>query len=149
MICVLLPLKLCSLPLKIFSHFLTGMAREARTGQTLSQPCTIDISSICEDSALICPWMYANWSEVCCTWDSSMPYICFTRAMRWSRQSGPHAYAWEDGCAELSGAEVNLSISSSVSPPSFSTLSLGIWETPILGPVMWALLLVTVLASMG
>ena len=37
MICVLLPLKLCSLPLKIFSHFLTGMAKEARTGQTLSQ----------------------------------------------------------------------------------------------------------------
>ena len=78
-----------------------------------------------------------------------MPYIFSIRAMRQSRRSGPCACAWEDGYVELSGAEVYLSISSSVSPPSSSTLSLGILETPVLGLVMWALLLVTVLAPMG
>ena len=30
------PPKLCKLPLKIFSPYLTGMAKKARTGQTLN-----------------------------------------------------------------------------------------------------------------
>ena len=61
----------------------------------------------------------------------------------------PRANVEEDGCAEVSGAEVNLSISSSVSPPSSSTRSYGIVCTTVLEPLMWAVLLVTVYAPMG
>ena len=92
--------------------------------------------SICDDNAVIWPWIYANWSTVCHTWDSSMPYIYSILARRWSRWSGPRACACEDGCAEPSGVEVNLSISSSVSPSSSLTSSLGIWETPVLDPII-------------
>ena len=53
-----------------------------------------------------------------------------------SSLSGPRAGAEEDGCADDSGAEVNLSISSSVSPPSSSTRFYGIMCTPVLEPLM-------------
>ena len=61
----------------------------------------------------------------------------------------PRANVEEDGCAEVSGVEVNLSISSSVSPPLSLTQSYGIECTPVLEPLMWAVLLVTVYAPMG
>ena len=61
----------------------------------------------------------------------------------------PRAGVEEDGYAEVSETEVNLSISSSVSPPSSSTRSYGIVSTPVLEPLMWAVLLVTVCAPMG
>ena len=50
--------------------------------------------------------------------------------------SGPRVGAEEDGCAEVFGAEVNLSISSSVSPPSSSTRFHGIVCTLVLEPLM-------------
>ena len=77
---------------------------------------------------------------------SSIPYICSTLAMRRSRRSSPCACASEDGCVKPFEADVYLSISSFVSLTSSSILSLGIWEMPVFGPVMWALLLVTVWA---
>ena len=66
-----------------------------------------------------------------------------------SSLSDPRAGVEKDGCAEVSRAEVNLSISSYVSPPSSSTRSCGIVCTPILEPLMWFMLPVTVCAPMG
>ena len=60
-------------------------------------------------------------------------YICSTLARRRSSLSGPRVGAEEDGCAEVSSVEVNLSISSSISPPSSSTRSCGIVCTPSFG----------------
>ena len=66
-----------------------------------------------------------------------------------SSLSDPRAGVEKDGCAEVSRAEVNLSISSYVSPPSSSTRFCAIACTPVLEPLMWAVLLVTVCAPMG
>ena len=65
-----------------------------------------------------------------------MVNIRSTLARRRSSLSGPRAGVEEDGCAEVSGAEVNLSISSSVSPPLSSPRSCGIVCTPVLEPLM-------------
>ena len=63
-----------------------------------------------------------------------------TLPIRWSRWLGALARAWEEGCAVSSGTKVKCLISSSMSPPSSATPSLGIWETPIVGLGIWALL---------
>ena len=86
------------------------------------------------------------FNEECCMWESSMPYICSTLSIRWSRRSSARACAWEEGCVVSSGTEVKCSISSLMSPPSSATLSLGIWETPTNGPGIWALFRVMVYA---
>ena len=86
------------------------------------------------------------FNEECCMWESSMPYICLTLSIRWSRQSSARACAWEEGCVVSSGTEVKCSISSLMSPPSSATLSLGIWETPTDGLGIWALFRVMVYA---
>ena len=65
-----------------------------------------------------------------------MVNIRSTLARSRSSLSGPRAGVEEDGCAEVSGAEVNLSISSSVSPPLSSPRSCGIVCTPVLEPLM-------------
>ena len=77
----------------------------------------MDKSLICEDNAMIFPWTFANWAVVCCTWEVSTVNIWSTLSKRRSSLLGPRAGAEEDGYAEVSGAKVNLSISSSVSPP--------------------------------
>ena len=61
----------------------------------------------------------------------------------------PRVGAEEDGYVEVSRAEVNLSISSSISPTSSSTQSYGIICTPVLEPLMWVVLLMTMCALMG
>ena len=76
-------------------------------------------------------------------------YNWSTLAKMRSSLSDPRAGAEKDGCAKVSGVEMNLSISSFVSPPSSSTRSCGIVCTPVLEPLMWAVLLVTVCALMG
>ena len=63
-------------------------------------------------------------------------YIWSTLVRRRSSLSGLRADAKDDGSAEVFGAIVNLLISSSVSPPSSSTRSRGIEDTPILEPLM-------------
>ena len=50
-----------------------------------------------------------------------MVNIWSTLAKRQSSLFGPCVCVEEDGCVEVSSVEVNLSISSSVSPPSFLT----------------------------
>ena len=86
---------------------------------------------------------------MCYTWNSNNVYSWSTLSRRRSSLSSPHVGAEEDGCAEVSGTEVNLSISSSISPSSSSTWSYGIICTPILEPLMWAVLLVNVCTPMG
>ena len=73
-----------------------------------------------------------------------MVYIQSTLSRRRSSLSGPHVGAEEDGCVEDFGAEVNLSISFLVSPSSSSTQSRGIVYTPVLEPLICAVLLLTV-----
>ena len=76
-------------------------------------------------------------------------YNWSTLARMRSSLSDPYAGVEEDGRVEVSRAEVNLSIFFSVSPPSSSTRSCGIVCTPVLEPLIWAVLLVTVCAPMG
>ena len=89
------------------------------------------------------------FNEECHMWESSMPYICSTLSIRWSRRSSACACAWEEGCVVSFGTEVKCSISSSVSPSSSATLSLGIWETLTDDSGIWALFQVMVCALIG
>ena len=56
--------------------------------------------------------MYANWSAVCYTWESSKVYSWSTLARSLSSLSGPRVGTEDDGWAEVSRAVVNLSITS-------------------------------------
>ena len=56
--------------------------------------------------------MYANWSAVCYTWESSKVYSWSILARSLSSLSGPRVGTEDDGWAEVSRAVVNLSITS-------------------------------------
>ena len=82
-------------------------------------------------------------------WESNIVCISSTLPSRRSTRLGALTCAWEEGYGISSGTEVKRSISSSMLPHSSASSSLGIWDTPMLGPGMWALLRMMVCSLIG
>ena len=144
------PPQLCKLPRKIFSPFLARMAKKAGIARMLNQ---IPAPSTCPQSVRVMQWSNPGCMQTspqCAAYESLAWY---TSALLW--QWGDQVYQVPMLVLEMMAKQNSLVqrwislISSSVSPPSSSTWSLDIWDTPILDPLMWAVLQVTVCAPMG
>ena len=103
------------------------------------------MSSIWDERAMIWPSRYVNWDVESLIWEVRITCNSLTLSIRWSRWSGAFACTWEEDCPVSFETEVCL-ISSSVSPSSSATSSLGIWETPTDGLGICALLHIMVCA---